>query len=417
MVKNIFHIQKYKYSELLLLLLYIWYIFFAGLFKIVPKYLIFDDLIYCLMLALITCFGICRKGVRINKLLGLFGLCIILPSIVSAMYNFVPPRQMIGYVYILSRPLILLAFIYFMNIDIDKVFSKIIFITKLLILINLPVIVANLVKIKGNVFEQVNNDLIVGMFPFNDSNEPLTLMSIILLCEHLYAYLYDKSKRSFSMFWIVTGLSIMVATVNVKYILLVFATLFFLMLFKLKNGVYIFPVVCIVSLLVFRGLGMLLGTYYNGLIAIPIFQIIILCLTGNVEGFNLFVGAGAGMFTSTIAQDAGMPLAVKYILPIEEFFHSINADGTVTRSTSSLSTVFGDTGLLGILFIVGILIFLMIKLYKRIPFHSLFLLGFVSSVTTLFLGIFIESWMWGLDSFLFMCSVSLLFKYKDSKLV
>ena len=299
---------------------------------------------------------------------------------ISFVINTSPLLNSIKFLYSISRPFILISFVSINRINIFKVVKNIVFLSRLFIIINLPKIVFKIIKIGPLIFQDFGGlDSANAFFPFGDS-DTLTLLYSIVLIDDFYKHYFLEKKRFVLIF---LESLLLITTMNVKYIVVLIGALGLVSIIKKKINVrklvMIFLLVLIPILFIFPKL------YSNRFVSIgfsPIFSISAMILSGNVDEHNLLFGTGPGTFTSKIALDSNSPLTKKYGLQRmktywNEYSKRGQATGTLTRMHSSVLTLFGETGLLGLLISFSILIKIIILMLRNLVHSPTFLFGYV----------------------------------------
>ncbi len=383
---------------------FIWHILVPSVIKIIPSFKVLDYAFNSIMLAAGLAVLICGKRHFLNKNITALLVIITIPFLLSALWN--RPSLSLGVMYYLStiRPLILIFYLYVFNTDIEGLYKALVTTSFLLVAYNIPGVIFNLIRYNVSIFHGGMNDVITGVPPFSN-NDSLVPLYLILFFHCFYKLLTPHAKKTKTFLWLFSLAFLLCTTVNLKYIVLTAFSAIILLQNKSLRIKAAFAGGCIFFCIVLSDIFGVFQHYWDNLDTIPIFKVMGSVVSENIDGYNLWVGAGPGMFTSSIAIKAGTPMAVKHILPFKDFYETIwHTTGTFTRSESALSSLLGDVGLIGVILYLSFLIWLTITNYKNRSKHPLFMLGFACGINALVLGIFIDSWFWGLD--IYFCALA-----------
>ena len=413
-------IKIYPIQEYLVYLLFLWYIFFIGLgyTGIIPYYGILDDVIFVLMLGLsLSKLTLNKNKIRLHPWLFNLILAILALCSFSLIANLSSPSLALKYIYIISRPFILLIYISIFDLPIERIFRNIITISRILVLINLPAIIFNLITYNVQIIEFRADDKITGFFPFNNNNEPLVrLFSIVLLKDFYDAFIvqrsYKNKRKSYILFFL--EYLLLLTSVNLKYIIMLTSIFGLMILLKSRHkvrNILLFSFVLIIPTMVFSSY---IQRRFKSVQNAPVYQTAERIFRDEIEEHSIFVGTGPGTFTSPTAIDADSPLAHKYgLFEIKAWLDQKPTTGTLSRLTSSTLTLLGDVGVLGlILYILFISIIIYLN-YLNIEVSYICFIGFAMGILSLALGLFLDYWFWGLEIFLAILGVKYVYDLRN----
>ena len=404
--------NRLVWAEWLVTILFLWYVFFSGLSKKMPGYMVLDDLIFAVMLvsALLKMMAGSFQYVP-NKKVAVMSSLLFFSVILSMLVTRGEIGLTIKFLYIIFRPLIILFFIIIFNIRVDKTLDLFCKIALILIMINLPKILFLIAKNNIKVLTiPAFHDSVGGFFPLQN-NDSLTFLYGLLLCKYFYEqfWLHQNRKKYLCYFFF-----LLIFTMNLKYIFLLTVFFSITLLLQSKRKLKIFLITMLSFTLLIQILWTTLKTYLMGLGNIPIVIMTFFILNGEVKEHNLLFGTGPGTFTSPIAIDAGSTLSQKYgIQFLQKYFKGFKKSnkptGTFTRLTSSFLTLLGDSGILSVLLYLIFLIILITAHINLISASLASFMGFVFGSLCFTLGFFMDYWFWGADIFILMLACKKVF--------
>ena len=408
-------IKVYSVHEYLVLFLFIFYVLYPGLSERVPFYDRIDDVVFLMMFGL-SLPKLYSKSGKVRLLPEYFWVMVMVMAVIvfSMLYNRSSPTLAIKFVYISSRPFILLLYVSVYNLPIRRVFDAIVNISKILIVYNLPMVLYNIATTNlFTVFTQYN-DRIAGFFLFANV-DALTWLYAIVLLKEFHSVFIRREKR----FWLFVLLYfLLILAMNAKYIIMITFSIGIIIFSrsrnKLRNAllillVFIGPVILLLPHLQKRISGIQYTTVYLSSNAI---------IRGKVEEHNLLVGAGPGLFTSPLAYETNSPLIYKKLFfvcgygqancrnvslaDLKEYWQVKyqGTPGTFTRETSSALSLFGDVGVLGLIMYVGFILLLTWRNYRKITVSYINLTGFFMGMLSFAVGFFTDNWFWGVEVFI-----------------
>ena len=154
----------------------------------------------------------------------LFVQSVCIASIFSNNVNITPASK---YVYVISRPFIIIFYLSVFKPSIERFFATIIKLSRYLILLNLPVILFRIVY--HNVLILERNDLVRGFFPFNN-NDTLVMLYTIVLVKDFYSFFIQKRRSKRWVF--IFDYFLLLSSFNFKYILILTAIFGFILFIK-----------------------------------------------------------------------------------------------------------------------------------------------------------------------------------------
>lgn len=401
-----FKVKIYPMHEYLVYALFLWYLFYTGLVNtgIIPNYGQIDDLIFFLMLGLsISKLVLNKNKFRLHPWLFKLILAILVLCLFSLTANLSSPLLAAKYIYIISRPFILLFYISIFDMPVERIFRNIVTISRFLILINLPAIIFNLITYNVQIIEFRANDKITGFFPFQNNNEQLVrLYAIVLLKDFYDAFIIPGSKNK-TKSYILFALEylLLLSSVNLKNIIMLTSIFGLTILLKSRHkvrNILLFSIMLVIPAIIFSPY---IQRRFKSVQRAPVFETAVRIFGDEIEEFSMLIGTGPGTFTSPTAIDADSPLAYKYgLFEIKASLEQRPSPGTLSRLTSSALTLLGDIGVVGVILYILFILLIIYLNYRNIKVSYICFIGFAMGLLSLALGLFLDYWFWGLEIFL-----------------
>jgi hypothetical protein len=411
--KKRLEIRKSTLALLPVYLLFLWYLFFTGFVETIPLYGVGDDILLLgLLLVVLTRIALRPDRIRIYPMailaVGIIGGIIVS----SALLTTGPLRIVLSFSFLIFRPLILLAYLIVLDVKVARLFQWIVTTAWVLVLYNLPAITYNLIRYNVSILQAAYNDVIVGFPPFGN-NDALVGLYTILLCVAAHQIFFVGNGRSIPI--LVGTYALVLTTMSFKYAIFVTAALAILILIrsrhKVRNLLFFGAVALVAALALFPVIWpRVLRTNTS-----PVYIAAELLAKGMVQEFSPWVGTGPGNYASRLALDSQAPLAAKYgLLELRNYWENVyqGPTGTMTNFGSSALALVGDVGLLAAIVYVGFLLHLLWQNFRWAPRSTLCLVAFVMGLYAIALGIFLDTWFWGLEIYMFMLGAKQVWDFK-----
>jgi hypothetical protein len=394
-------------SKLPALMLFLWYVFYTGLSRLVPYYEMVDDGILILMLA-ITAIQILRRNGRLRfpNIIVIGLLFVNLIVLLSSLINQVRLADTVEYIIRINRAFIILLYVFGCDLDIERLLQQFVSICRVLLVLNLPAMLYYIVKYNITLLQTENNDMVRGFFPFGN-NDSIVLLLVIILLYDAYAVLIQQNITRAIFFG--SEYLLLVTTLNWKIIIMTTVGLaliaFLRARYKLRNAlilalVFVLPAIVVTSEIVRR---------FNGVAATsPTYFAAEMILSGKVAEYNWLLGTGPGTFTSPMAYENSQYLTGKYgLLALKYYWSEVykGPTGTLTTWTSSALILLGETGVLTTVIVVFLLFWLVWQCYIGLEYSPACLMGFILGLYILPIGVFLDSWSWGYEVMMLMLGV------------
>jgi hypothetical protein len=391
----------------LVLLLFTWYVLYPGISGFIPFYDSFDEAIFVTMLGL-ALIKLPQKPGKIPLNPWAFWILLSLFVVITASTLFFQSswQDVLKYSYLIFRPFILLVYITAYCLPGDRIFDHIVKISWIFLIVNLPAILYNLVRINVRVILPEYHDTVAGFFPFQNNDGLVGLYAILILHEAYKVLIARQTSRIF----ILAGLIVLLlSSMNNKYILMVMGVLLLLTIANSKHRVRNIVLMGVISIIPFI---LFLGYIQPQLWRItlsPVYIAAEMILEEQVSEHHLLIGTGPGNFTSPIAFDQRKELTEKYgLLELKRYWDEEyqGPTGTLTRHTSSALTLLGDLGIPAVLLYITFLTWGILRNFRRRNLSYIHILGFTFGAYALGIGMLMDTWFWGLEVFLLILSMT-----------
>ena len=371
---------------------------FPGLEMYVPHYGLGEDALFALM-AILTLPKILflPSPARIPLGLWLSGALVLFSTALSAVATSTEPPQVLLFLYPIARPFILVAFLFVFQIDGEWIVTRIVRINRVLLLINAPTILFNMFKYNTTILQNEYQDAIAGFGPFSN-NDTIVWMVFSLILFDTYRLLFKRKRRLLLL--CVGEAIILFATMNFKYILALSGLTVFMLIVHLRRmAIARLAAVLMIASLIYIVMPLLVR-YSANIDNTAVFVATYVIVSGKVTEHNALYGTGPGSFTSPAAFKRGADLTYKYgLMTIKKYWEDYyeGVTGTFTAYTSSFSTLLGDGG---ILLLASYLVFIGWLVITNMSLHGSSAAAYVGlggSLAALSIGLFLNSWFWGID--------------------
>jgi hypothetical protein len=400
---------RFRVSSLLYIPLYVlllWYILYPGLSRIVPFYDTVDELLQISLLMLILArIALRPRRLRIHVVAWSVLLIITCITFVSTTLNDVGIVIFFQFLYSVTRSLIILLYLTLLDIDVERVFNWFVTAAWLMIIYNLPAVLMNLAKYNVLILQAAYNDSIIGFFPFTNNDSLVFLYTIVVCAEGFRLFFKGDWTR---VLFFAGAYGLLLTTMNFRYAMLVTVALTAVISLrgrrKFRNA-FILGTITLLGALVLLPVIM---PRIKGIQFSPAYIAAEKLYLGEVSEYSLVLGTGPGNYASPIAYERRAPLTARYgLLEVYNYWQNVyqGPTGTFTGFSSSLVTLFGDTGLIAGLSFMALLALGLWQCFSYSTKAPVCLLAFVMGTIAVVIGMFLNTWFWGLEILLFFMGI------------
>ena len=377
--------------------LFFWFVSFTYFNTRIPFYDKIEDLIFLTFLIFIL-----AKSCLIQNLILPFNtkwlFSFVGVTVLSAIFNNSSRIGVLKFYFIISRPLILFTFLASFNIPSEKILNKIIFWSRVLIFCNLPAIIYRLCYFNIGILE--HPDAIVGFPPFTNNDSLIILYSVVFF-KDFYDFVFRMQRKRILL--LLFEMVLIISTVNMRTILAIILIIIWVIVSKLRKKILYLMFFGALAVLIVCFFYSIIYHYYTAIMSsTPTIVVYRYIIQENSSFLRILIGAGPANFTSPVALDSKAPLAVKYIQPLAEYIEALPTSGALTRASSSVTTLLGETGLLGILSYSFLLFGVIKRLEGKITWSYQSFMGYAFFGMMMVFGFILNSWFWGANMFLTM---------------
>ena len=398
-----FNLRWSIFAELPVVTIFLWYLFYTGVNPLVSVYERVDDLLLLGML-LATVWQIARRRGRLRFPPMVAPSLFIVNGVIVASSLLHPSTlgDLPEFIYRTNRALIILLYVFAVNLDADRVFRHVVWISRFILLVNLPVLLYYLATYNISILEGINNDVVRGFFPF-ENNDSIAMLLTIMAVHDAHAVLFQKK---LNYLWLLAGeYVLLVATMNFKVVIAVTIGLMIVTVLRSRRPIFYATLLLAIGLLpvwiTYPSVSSRMGRIQSS----PVYIAASTIIEGNVSEYSWFLGTGPGSFTSPMAFENNRYLTGKYgLLALRDYWRDVYKGPTGTLSTwsSSAITLFGEVGVFATFGFVFILLWLTWRCFLQVPHSGICLLGFIMGIYVIPGGIFLDSWSWGYEGIVLM---------------